>query len=100
MLAQPLEVMLARNDARPDPRPSAAIRRQHRRLAASLASLQDEGYERVCLLDSEAALDGVEVILEGQGSRGGGHANVPKELRPGPVVRDHRPGTGTLDAIS
>lgn len=65
VLAQPLEVMLARNDARPDPRPSAAIRRQHRRLAASLASLQDEGYERVCLLDSEAALDGVEVILEG-----------------------------------
>lgn len=64
VLAQPLEVMLARNEARPDPRPAAAVRRQHRRLAASVASLGDEGYERVCFLDGEAAVQAVEIVRE------------------------------------
>ena len=31
---------------------------------------------------------------------GSGQRNVPKELRPGPTVRDRRSGTGTLDAIA
>jgi predicted kinase len=65
VLAQPLDVMLARNEARPDPRPPASIRRQQRRLVASIAGLQDEGYERICFLDSEEAVEGVEVIIEG-----------------------------------
>jgi predicted kinase len=64
VLAQPLEVMLARNEARADPRPPAAVRRQQRRLATSIASLEDEGYERVCFLDSVEAVEAVEVVRE------------------------------------
>jgi protein phosphatase len=64
VLEPPLEVMLARNQARPDPRPAAAIRRQQRRLAASVASLHEEGYERVCFLEGEAAVEAVEVVRQ------------------------------------
>ena len=65
ILALPLEVLLARNEARPDPRPAAVVRRQHRRLEGSIASLHDEGYERICVLDSEAAVAAVEIVREG-----------------------------------
>jgi predicted kinase len=56
VLALPLETCLARNLARADARPAAAIRRQHRWMLDSLASLPDEGFERVCVLDTEEAV--------------------------------------------
>ncbi|HEX2194584.1 MAG TPA: AAA family ATPase [Candidatus Limnocylindria bacterium] len=62
VLALPLEVCMARNAARRDARPAAAIRRQHRWMMGSLAALTDEGFERVCVLDSEAAVEAAEVI--------------------------------------
>jgi protein phosphatase len=64
VLALPLEVCLARNAARPDPRPPAAIRRQHRWMLGSLATLLEEGFQPVCVLDSEAAVEEAEVVTE------------------------------------
>lgn len=62
VLALPLETCLERNLARPDPRPTAAIRRQHRWMLSSLDGLVDEGFERACVLDSEEAVASVEVV--------------------------------------
>ena len=65
VLAHPLEVMLARNEGRTDPRPAASVRRQHRRMLASIATLRDEGFERVVVLDTPDAADAVEIVSEG-----------------------------------
>ena len=62
VLALPLEVCLARNLARADGRPAAAIRRQHRWMVDSLATLGAEGFERVCVLGSEEAVEAFEVV--------------------------------------
>jgi predicted kinase len=64
VLAHPLEVMLARNEGRVDPRPAASVRRQHRRMLASISTLRDEGFERVVLLDTPDAADAVEIVSE------------------------------------
>ncbi len=62
VLDVPLEVALARNLARPEPRPpAAAIRRQHRWLADSLAELGSEGYGAVHHLRSVADIDGARI---------------------------------------
>ncbi|HSM38712.1 MAG TPA: AAA family ATPase [Candidatus Limnocylindrales bacterium] len=53
VLALPLEVCLSRNAARVDRRPVAAIRRQHRVMCGSLATLPDEGFSAVHILESE-----------------------------------------------
>jgi len=60
-MALPVEVCLERNERRSDPRPPGAIRRQHRRLLASLASLPEEGFAAVHVLDSAEAVDAVDV---------------------------------------
>lgn len=65
VLALPLEVCLARNERRPDRRPPAAIRRQHRLMLASLDSLPAEGFADVRVLESEEAANGAAVIAEG-----------------------------------
>lgn len=62
VLALPLETCLARNLARADARPAAAIRRQHRWMLDSLASLADEGFERVCVLDTEDAVATAAIV--------------------------------------
>ena len=62
VLALPLEVCLARNLARADGRPASAIRRQHRWMVDSLATLGAEGFERVCVLASEEAVEAFEVV--------------------------------------
>jgi predicted kinase len=49
----PLEVCLAHNAARSDPRPAAAIRRQHRFLRDSFGFLPGEGFGAVWRLSSE-----------------------------------------------
>lgn len=64
VLAPSLEVILARNASRPDPRPVAAIRRQQRWLVTSLDALPGEGFDRVVVLDGEEASRAVEVRLE------------------------------------
>jgi predicted kinase len=56
VLALPMETCLARNLARAEPRPAAAIRRQHRWMRDSLATLAEEGFDRACVLDSEDAV--------------------------------------------
>ena len=62
VLALPLEVCLARNLARADGRPAAAIRRQHRWMVDSLATLGAEGFEAVCVLESVEAVEAFEVV--------------------------------------
>jgi protein phosphatase len=62
VLALPLETCLARNLARAGARPAAAIRRQHRWMVDSLASLPGEGFESVCVLDSEDAVATAAVV--------------------------------------
>ena len=62
VLALPLETCLTRNAARADARPAAAIRRQHRWMMDSLGTLQDEGFQRVCVLDTEQAVAALEVV--------------------------------------
>jgi predicted kinase len=59
VLALPLETCLARNLARMDPRPPAAIRRQHRWMLDSVSTLPDEGFDNVCVLESEDAVAAV-----------------------------------------
>ena len=57
----PLEVCLARNLARAKPRPAAAIRRQHRFLAASIDELAADGFADIWLLRTAAEVDGALV---------------------------------------
>jgi predicted kinase len=57
----PLETCLKRNLSRPNPRPPAAIRRQHRWLADSLPSLDDEGFAVTWLLRAEADIDAAQL---------------------------------------
>jgi len=62
VLDLPIAVALERNARRRAPRPPpAAIRRQHRRLQDSLASLADEGFSAVHLLRSWEEIDGARV---------------------------------------
>jgi predicted kinase len=62
VLDLPLEVALARNAARPEPRPpAAALRRQHRWLADTLAELAAEGFEAVHSLHSAAEIDAARI---------------------------------------
>lgn len=57
VLALPIAICLERNAARPDRRlPPAAIRRQHRRLLASLATLAEEGFDPIWRLNDAAAV--------------------------------------------
>ncbi len=65
VLALPLETCLARNLARADARPAAAIRRQHRWMLDSLASLPDEGFERVYVLEAEDAVASATIVAAG-----------------------------------
>jgi predicted kinase len=57
----PLEVCLRRNLERDQPRPAAAIRRQHRWLRDSLARLADEGLEGVWTLASEEDVEAAQI---------------------------------------
>ena len=62
VLDLPLEVALARNLARPDPRPpAAAVRRQHRWLSDTLPTLESEGFATVHHLRSAAESDGARI---------------------------------------
>lgn len=62
VLDVPLEVALARNLARHEPRPPvAAIRRQHRWLADTLAELPSEGYVAVHHLRTPADIDAARI---------------------------------------
>lgn len=60
----PLATCLARNASRPNPRPAAAIRRQHRWLTDSLESLAGEGFAASWVLRTEADVDGAHVERE------------------------------------
>jgi protein phosphatase len=57
----PLDACLRHNLSRADPRPQAAIRRQHRWLAQSLPSLAAEGFAATWVLSSEAEVDAARV---------------------------------------
>jgi predicted kinase len=62
VFALPLEVCLERNAARADRRlPTPAIRRQHRWLIASLATLPDEGFDALWRLEDADNVAAVEV---------------------------------------
>jgi len=62
VLDLPLDVALARNLGRPEPRPpAAAVRRQHRWLTDSLPQLASEGYATVHHLRSAADIDAAMV---------------------------------------
>ena len=62
VLDVPLEVALARNLARPAPRPpAAAIRRQHRWLADTLVQLPSEGHAAVHHLRTAAEIDAARI---------------------------------------
>ena len=62
VLDVPLDVALARNAARPSPRPPpAALRRQHRWLADSLLTLPAEGFDAVHHLGSVEEIDGARI---------------------------------------
>jgi len=62
VLNLPLEEALARNTARPSPRPPpAAIRRQHRLLVESIRSLEHEGLAAIHHLRSTAEIDGARI---------------------------------------
>jgi protein phosphatase len=66
VLDLPLEVVMQRNLARPDPRPpNAALRRQHRWLRDALRALPDEGLAAIHHLQSAAEIDAVEVVAAG-----------------------------------
>ena len=62
VLDVPLAVALARNAARPSPRPpDPAVRRQHRWLTEAVGRLPEEGYAAVHHLRSEAEIDAARV---------------------------------------
>lgn len=66
VLDLPVEVALARNLVRTDRRlPPAAIRRQTRWLAESLATLPDEGFAPICVLRSPEDVDAARVTIAG-----------------------------------
>jgi predicted kinase len=70
VLDLPLEVALARNLARPEPRPpAAAVRRQHRWLADTLAELPAEGYAAVLHLRSAVEIDAARIERRPSGAR-------------------------------
>jgi protein phosphatase len=70
VLDLPLEVALARNLARPEPRPpSAAVRRQHRWLADTLAELPSEGYASIHYLRSVAEIEAARIERRPTASR-------------------------------
>ena len=62
----PLATCLERNAARADPRPPAAIRRQHARMRASLDLLAGEGFEPIAVFSSADAID--RAIVERAGA--------------------------------
>jgi protein phosphatase len=62
-LALPLEVCLERNRQRRDPRPPGAIRRQFRAAQRAVEHLTSEGFAGVHVLESQEAVDGVEVLV-------------------------------------
>ena len=63
VLDLPLDIALQRNLGRPLPRPpAAAVRRQHRWLADSLAAMEDEGFDAVHHLRSAAAIDAARIL--------------------------------------
>ena len=65
VLDLPLAAALARNLERPLPRPPApAIRRQHRWLTDSLASLPDEGFAAVHHLSNVAEIDAAKIVRD------------------------------------
>ena len=67
VLDVPLQVALERNATRPAPRPPpAAIRRQHRWLTGSLATLDGEGFAAVHHLASVADIDAAQVERSGR----------------------------------
>lgn len=71
VLDLPLEVALARNLARAEPRPpAAAVRRQHRWLTDTLPELASEGYAVVHHLRSAAEIDAVRVERISSGPAG------------------------------
>jgi protein phosphatase len=57
----PLEACLRRNLSRSDPRPPAAVRRQHRWLTDSLPSLGAEGFATTWVLRTEAEVDAARI---------------------------------------
>jgi predicted kinase len=62
VLDLPLADALARNLARPEPRPPApAVRRQHRWLTDALPDLESEGFTAVHHLRSAAEIDGARI---------------------------------------
>lgn len=62
VLDLPLDIALERNATRAAPRPPpAAIRRQHRLLGGSIASLESEGFAAVHVMRSAAAIDEVRI---------------------------------------
>lgn len=69
VLDVPLDVALERNAERPAPRPpERAVRRQHRWLQTSVASLPDEGFTTVHRLGSPAEIDAVAIQRAGPGA--------------------------------
>ena len=57
----PLELCLRRNLERDQPRPAAAIRRQHRWLRESLPRLADEGLDGVWTLSTEEDVEAAQI---------------------------------------
>ena len=69
VLDLPLEVALARNLARAEPRPpAAAVRRQHRWLTDTLGELASEGYAVVHHLRAAAEIDAARIKRVAAGS--------------------------------
>lgn len=65
VLDVPLETALARNRARPTPRPpDRAVRRQHRWLIQTLAELEHEGFDRVIHLRDADAISRATVVRD------------------------------------
>jgi protein phosphatase len=66
VLDVPLEIALARNAARPAPRPpDRAVKRQHRWLIDTLAELNSEGFEPVVHLRGVDAINGAQITRRG-----------------------------------
>jgi predicted kinase len=60
----PLETCLRHNLSRSNPRPPAAIRRQHRRLAETLPTIDEDGFVATWVLRSAAEVDDAVVGRE------------------------------------